>query len=152
MGYNSWWCWLFLDCKNHFLKSIRLRNQDVCLTIPQTRVGGCYQLALQNVMHKSSFRDGLQFFHTHTKLSSDFFFNAVTSILQRNNNRSGANYVRTTFTVYVGLLCLIGDAYLVMGVHCLISLHWLACALHSCINVLPKWKGLLCVYFALSVS
>lgn len=109
---------------------------------------GCHRLALQ--MHTSCLKVKLQFFHTpyYPQTAPPF---SATSALQQNNNRSGANHVTTIFTVYVGLLCVIGDGDWVMGVHCFVSSYWLACILYDCINLLPKWKRLLCLYLALSV-
>lgn len=55
-------------------------------------------------MYKSDLRVRLQFFHTPNYPQTALFFSA-SSTLQRNNNRSGANHVRTLFTVHVGLVC-----------------------------------------------
>lgn len=64
------------------------------VTFLETRVKGCHQ----SVTHKSCLR--VQFLHTHTTLSSKPLLFSLPPQL----NRTGANHVRTIFTVYVGLI------------------------------------------------
>lgn len=70
-------------------------------------------VALQSVTHKV-LPQSLTSVFPHTTLPSNRSSFSATSALQRNNNRSGANHVRTIFTVYVGLLCVVIGGYMAL--------------------------------------
>lgn len=102
---------------------IRLRNLVSGmfeLTVLQTRIKGCHQLTLPSAAQVLAQSQTLFCFVSLTHhLSSDCSSTSVTSALRRDSNRSGASHVRTIFTLYVGLLCVLNDGCWVSGLHCL---------------------------------